>query len=69
MTNFEKWKKDLTPDQLLYEGCHAGNKYKASIFICSLCPAYSCPRKNPQFISLDAICESSFLEWANKEES
>jgi hypothetical protein len=33
----------------------------------SYCPADSCPRKDPNCISHDAICEREFLRWAESE--
>jgi hypothetical protein len=64
MTNFEEWKNKLVPEKLLYSGFHAGNPYKAAVFSCSHCPADSCPRKDPNCIIRDAICEREFLAWA-----
>ena len=70
MTNFEKWKREsnqrlgLTLEDCFREGHHAGIPYRAVIFMCSGCPAITCPRKTSNFIR-DAICEREFLEWAN----
>ena len=67
MTNFEKWKSELTPEKLLHEGYHSGNQYKAAIFICSYCPVDTCIRKNPRCVDPSAVCESSLLQWATME--
>jgi hypothetical protein len=68
MTNFEKWRSGLVPEQLLYSGFHAGNPYKAAIFMCSHCPADRCPVKDRGYPGHDAICEREFLAWAETEE-
>jgi hypothetical protein len=67
MTNFEKWKNELTVEKLMYGGYHAGEPYKATVFRCSQCPAEKCPRKNPGCLIHDAICEGEFLKWAGTE--
>jgi hypothetical protein len=67
MTNFEKWKNDLAPEKLLYSGFHAGNPYKATVFVCSYCPADRCPRKDPRYMGHEAICEREFLTWAETQ--
>jgi hypothetical protein len=67
MTNFEKWKNELVPEKLLYDGFWVGTPYKTAIFICSQCPAHNCPRKDPGCNIHDAICEREFLKWAGEE--
>jgi hypothetical protein len=65
MTNFEKWKQDLKPNDLLYNDYHAGALFSALILSCSICPVVSCPRKIPNNLIRDDICEENYLEWAN----
>jgi hypothetical protein len=68
MTNFERWKNKLAPEKLLYSGFWAGEPYRAAVFMCSHCPADSCPRKDPQCMIHDGICEMEFLKWAESVE-
>jgi hypothetical protein len=69
MTKFEKWKKELVPEKLLYSGFHSGNPYRAAVFMtCSCCPADSCPRKDLRCTIKDGICEDEFLKWAGSKE-
>jgi len=67
MTNFEKWKKDLTPKNLMREGYHAGVAHQALALSCEVCPVDNCPRKDKSFRGHDAICHDQFMEWAGEK--
>ncbi len=54
MTNFEKWKKELTAEQVVE--CF----FEPEFFCCRNCPAYDYCNDE------DKECRESFLEWANK---
>ena len=67
MTNFEKWRKNLTPEDLVRTGYHAGTPYKALDFSCrGKCPVENCPRKEPGNTIRDDICFGYFMEWAHR---
>lgn len=67
MTNFEKWRQNLTPEAFLYSGYHAGTPFKACTIRCSSCPADDCPRKDLGNFIHDAICEGNWLAWCNTD--
>jgi hypothetical protein len=63
MTNFEKWKADLTPEDIF-------TNYGIFEFCGKLCPAEEYCKKQQRFhiISLNPWnCKEVFFEWANKE--
>ena len=65
MTNFEKWKDNLKPENLIFHSSCYGIQ-DASIFIhgekecCEYCPA-----RNKCKIGRSKECKESWLEWAN----
>ena len=72
MTNFESWKRDLKPEDLLRDD--EKSSYKQSIFeSCSVCPAHRfCDEWYKEFSDVaDMVglgsCENLFNVWANKE--
>lgn len=52
MTNFEKWKKELTVEE-------AAMKLAESMFVCGFCPA----RKSRKLCN--GTCQENFIAWAN----
>lgn len=77
LTNFEKWKRDLKPEDLLRDD--GKSSYNQSIFeSCAVCPANRfCDEWYKEFGDVaDMVglgsCENLFNEWANtpvKEEN
>ena len=63
MTNFERWKESLTPDDVL-------DILTEQRFVCGLdCPAaYYCAPHDERIIDpLTDRCKRKFNEWANRE--
>jgi len=56
MTNFEKWKAELTPESVV--------NYFFYNDTCSCCPAFNNCR---EFKTDIALCVETFQKWANKE--
>ncbi len=74
MTNFERWKSELTPGDLLRVDEKSSSSYKQSIFkSCSVCPAHRfCDEWYEEFIDVaDMVglgsCENLFNVWASEE--
>lgn len=74
MTNFERWKAELKPEDLLRYDEKSGSGYKQSIFKgCSVCPAQKfCDEFYEEFSDVaDMVglgsCENLFIGWANAE--
>lgn len=74
MTNFERWKAELNPEDLLRDDEKSSSSYKQSIFkSCSVCPAHRfCDEWYEEFSDVaDMVglgsCETLFNEWANAE--
>jgi len=72
MTNFEKWKEGLKPEDLLRDDEKSSSNYKQPIFkSCSVCPAQRfCDEWYEEFSDIaDMVglgsCENLFNEWAN----
>ncbi len=71
-TNFDKWKEELKPEDLLRDD--EKSSYKQSIFeSCSVCPAHRfCDEWYEEFSDIaDMVglgsCENLFSEWARHE--
>lgn len=69
MTNFEKWKANVKPENLIFHSSYYGLHYDVSIFhheeedCCEYCPARNKCKSEPS-----KECKESWLEWANAEE-
>lgn len=82
MTNFEKWKKDLKPEELILYDPHTWRDCVQ--LTCDNCPVSKTCKLNAQrqkamktndswsvwcglFYTVKHLCRQSFEEWANKE--
>lgn len=67
MTNFEKWKTNLKPENLLFYSYGNADPF-VSIFLHEeeYCCKY-CPARNKCGSDTSKSCRESWLDWANEE--
>ena len=66
MTNFEKWKQNLKPEDLIIDN---GEDIDADEvrFICAI-DCNKCPAKETCTVDCWIGCGDNFIEWANEED-
>lgn len=67
MTNFEKWKKDLKPEDLIIDRGEDTDRDECRFvagFLCEICPAKKAGSCRKDFWT---DCGEAFKNWANEE--